>query len=102
MADVDEVGFAKRLGDAIVDRTQPVMLGNQRAQLVDVGDPELVGVGFGEVSRWPEIVQSAGGPDAQIVGRPGQCREVGYRKAKQQLVISDAAVYVVAVSRKVI
>lgn len=40
MTDVDEVGSAERLGDAVIDRTQPMVFGDQRTQLIDVGDPD--------------------------------------------------------------
>src|SRR5271155_1521268 len=101
MADVDEGGFAERLGDVVADRPQPVVFGDQRAQLIDVGDTELVGIRRREVGRRCQVVEAANGPNGEIVRRPGQCCDVGDRKAKQQLVIGDAAVYVVAVSRLV-
>ena len=52
--------------------------------------------------RRREVVEGARGPDAQIVGRPGECREVWDRGPKQQLVVIDAAVYVVTVGGQVV
>ena len=46
MADVDEIGFAERLGHPVIDWSQSVVLGDQRAQLIDVGDSEFVGIGY--------------------------------------------------------
>ena len=102
MTDVDEIGSAKRFGDLVVDRPQPVVFGHQRAEPFDVGDTELIGVGRRKVGRRLQVVEATGRPDAEIVRRPRQCCDVGDRKAKQQLVIGDAAVDVVAVGRQVI
>src|SRR5271156_7147871 len=62
MADVDEVGFAKRLGDVVIHWVKPVVFGDQRAQLIDVGDSELVGIRRREVGRRRQVVEAAGGP----------------------------------------
>src|ERR1700723_3763187 len=102
MADVDQVGAAKRLGDGLIDWPQPVVFGDQRAQLIDVGNAELVGIRRREVGRRRQVVQGAGGPESQIVAGPTPCCDAKYQKSKQQLVIGDAAVYVVAVSGQVI
>ena len=78
------------------------MLGDQHSELIDSCDSEFVGMFGGEVGRRCEVVEGARGPDTHIVGRPRECREVWDRGAKQQLVVSDAAVYVVAVGGHVV
>jgi hypothetical protein len=55
-----------------------------------------------QVGRRDEVVESAGGPDTQIVSYPCERSEVRQRGAEQQLVIVETAVHVVAVGRRII
>ncbi|MDT7722178.1 MAG: hypothetical protein QOE94_3189 [Mycobacterium sp.] len=102
MADVDEVGFAKGFGHPIVRSPQPVVLGDQHSQLIGICDSDFVTMFGGEVRRRCEVVEGTSGPDTQIVSRPRECRDVGDRGAKQQLVVTDAAVYVVTVGGHIV